>query len=79
MAPVQVRGEVLSIRKAGDYHALTIVAPGISEGTRPGHFFGGIGLFTGSVGGLILAWLAVGLPLLWGVGMTVSKAAALFH
>ncbi|HEY5032614.1 MAG TPA: dihydroorotate dehydrogenase electron transfer subunit [Actinomycetes bacterium] len=38
MAPVQVRGEVLSIRKAGDYHALTIVAPGISEGTRPGHF-----------------------------------------
>jgi hypothetical protein len=28
---------------------------------------------------LILAWLAVGLPLLWGVGQTVSKAAALFH
>ena len=38
MAAVQVRGEVLSIRRVGDYHALTIVAPGIAEGTRPGHF-----------------------------------------
>jgi dihydroorotate dehydrogenase electron transfer subunit len=38
MAPVQVRGEVLSIRRVGDYHALTVVAPGIAEGTRPGHF-----------------------------------------
>ena len=28
MAPVQVRGEVLSIRRVGDYHALTLVAPG---------------------------------------------------
>jgi glycosyltransferase involved in cell wall biosynthesis len=31
----------------------------LNYGTRPGHFFGGIGLFTGSLGGLILAWLAV--------------------
>ena len=38
MAAVQVRGEVLSIRRVGDYHALTVVAPGIAEGTRPGHF-----------------------------------------
>jgi dihydroorotate dehydrogenase electron transfer subunit len=36
--PVQVRGEVLDIRKAGAYHAMTIVAPGIAEQTRPGHF-----------------------------------------
>ena len=36
--PVQVRGEVLSMRRAGAYLALTIVAPGIAEQTRPGHF-----------------------------------------
>ena len=29
--------------------------------------------------GLILAWLAVGLPLLWGVVQTMKKALALFH
>jgi hypothetical protein len=28
---------------------------------------------------LALAWMAVGLPLLWGVAQTVGKAAALFH
>ena len=28
---------------------------------------------------LILAWLAVGLPLFWGVAETIGKAAALFH
>ena len=28
---------------------------------------------------LVLAWLAVGLPLLWGVVMTLEKAMALFH
>jgi hypothetical protein len=27
---------------------------------------------------LVLAWLAVGLPLLWGVAQTISKAMALF-
>jgi hypothetical protein len=26
-----------------------------------------------------LAWLAVGVPLLFGIAQTVSKAAALFH
>jgi dihydroorotate dehydrogenase electron transfer subunit len=36
--PVQVRGEVLSIRRVGAYHALTLVAPGITEQFRPGHF-----------------------------------------
>jgi hypothetical protein len=28
---------------------------------------------------LALAWLAVGLPLTWGIAMTVSKALALFR
>jgi hypothetical protein len=28
---------------------------------------------------LALAWLGVGLPLLWGVAQTIGKAAALFH
>lgn len=31
----------------------------LNYGTRPGHFFGGIGLFTGTIGSLILAWMAV--------------------
>ena len=31
----------------------------LNYGTRPGHFFGGIGLATGGIGGLILAWMAV--------------------
>lgn len=31
----------------------------LNYGTRPGHFFGGIGLGIGSLGGLILAWMAV--------------------
>src|SRR4051812_9882182 len=38
MAPVQVRGEVLSNRKVGAYQLLTLVAPGIAEAARPGHF-----------------------------------------
>lgn len=36
--PLQVRGEVLSQRRVGAYHHLTLVAPGIAERTRPGHF-----------------------------------------
>jgi NAD(P)H-flavin reductase len=35
---VQVQGEVLSIRRVGAYNAMTVVAPGIAELTRPGHF-----------------------------------------
>jgi hypothetical protein len=31
----------------------------LNYGTRPGHFIGGIGLFTGTVGFVILAWMAV--------------------
>ncbi|MFN2539782.1 MAG: dihydroorotate dehydrogenase electron transfer subunit [Mycobacteriales bacterium] len=36
--PVQVQGEVLSVRKVGAYTAMTVVAPGMAELTRPGHF-----------------------------------------
>ena len=36
--PVQVKGEVLSLRRVGDYLAMTLVAPGIAEHARPGHF-----------------------------------------
>lgn len=38
MSPVQVQGEVLTVRKVGAYHAMTVVAPGIARGARPGHF-----------------------------------------
>ena len=36
--PVQVRGEVLGMRRIGAYHALTLVAPGVAENARPGQF-----------------------------------------
>jgi dihydroorotate dehydrogenase electron transfer subunit len=35
---IQVTGEVLGLRRAGDYHVLTLTAGGIPELTRPGHF-----------------------------------------
>jgi dihydroorotate dehydrogenase electron transfer subunit len=35
---LQVRGEVLSLKAAGAYHHLTVVAPGLAEHTHPGHF-----------------------------------------
>jgi dihydroorotate dehydrogenase electron transfer subunit len=38
MPAMQVRGEVLKTRRAGAYQQLTIVAPGIAEHVRPGHF-----------------------------------------
>ena len=38
MNPVQVRGEVLSIKQVGAYFSMTVVASGIAEQTRPGHF-----------------------------------------
>ena len=50
--PVQVRGEVLDVRRAGGYYVLSITAPGIPEQYRPGHFVTiGIG---GEESGLIL-------------------------
>ena len=36
--PVQVVGEVLTVKKAGAYHHLTMVAPGVPERFRPGTF-----------------------------------------
>jgi dihydroorotate dehydrogenase electron transfer subunit len=36
--PLQVRGEVLAIKRVGDYHHLTLVAPGIADRAKPGHF-----------------------------------------
>ena len=38
MPPVQVKGEVLSVKQVGDYLAMTVVASGIAEQTRPGQF-----------------------------------------
>jgi dihydroorotate dehydrogenase electron transfer subunit len=35
---VQVTGEVLSVKRAGAYHHLTLVAPGVAERFRPGSF-----------------------------------------
>lgn len=37
-ASVQVLGEVQSLRQVGAYHHLTLVAAGVPERTRPGHF-----------------------------------------
>jgi len=36
--PVQVRGEVLSRRRAGAYHLLEVVAPAVAEVAKPGQF-----------------------------------------
>ena len=36
--PLQVKGSILSVRRVGAYQAMTVVAPGIPERTRPGHF-----------------------------------------
>jgi dihydroorotate dehydrogenase electron transfer subunit len=38
MPPVQVRGEVLSVKPAGAYLSMTVVADGIAGETRPGQF-----------------------------------------
>lgn len=36
--PLQVRGEVLDVKRSGAYHVITLTAGGIPEQTRPGHF-----------------------------------------
>ncbi len=36
--PEQVMSEVLDNRRVGDYHVLSLTAPGIAETARPGHF-----------------------------------------
>ncbi len=37
-SPVQVTGTVLTMRRVDAYHAMTVVAPGIADRFRPGHF-----------------------------------------
>lgn len=52
MAPIQIKGEVLDVRRAGQYHVISVTAPGLPERARPGHFINiGIG---GDESGLIL-------------------------
>jgi dihydroorotate dehydrogenase electron transfer subunit len=38
MAPVQVHGPVLTVRRVDAYHAMTVVAPQVAERFRPGQF-----------------------------------------
>jgi dihydroorotate dehydrogenase electron transfer subunit len=38
VSPVSVTGELVATRRAGAYHHLTIVAPGLAEHARPGQF-----------------------------------------
>lgn len=38
VAPIQVRGEVLDVKRSGSYFVLSVTAPGLPERTRPGHF-----------------------------------------
>jgi dihydroorotate dehydrogenase electron transfer subunit len=35
---VQVPGRILATRRAGEYHHITLLAPGVAESARPGHF-----------------------------------------
>lgn len=38
MTVVQVRGEVLDVRRSGAYHCITVVAPEVARSARPGQF-----------------------------------------
>ena len=38
MMPEQVTSEVLDNRRSGDYHVLSLTAPGIADVAKPGHF-----------------------------------------
>jgi hypothetical protein len=40
---------------------------------------GSSGAGAGRWGAVVVAWILVGVPLLWGVWNTLLKAAALFH
>jgi len=52
MTPVQIRGEVLDVKRSGSYFVVSLTAPGIPERTKPGHFLNiGIG---GMESGLLL-------------------------
>lgn len=49
--PVQVTAEVVSLRRSGAYQHLTLLAPGIPQATRPGHF---VALAVGGAGSAML-------------------------
>jgi len=52
VAPLQLTGQVLDVRRAGLYTVLSLTAPGLAERTKPGHFLNiGIG---GDESGLLL-------------------------
>ena len=63
--PVNHRARVAGVSKYGLSRTFRVITDllamhfFLNYGTRPGHFFGGIGLATGGIGGLILAWMAV--------------------
>jgi dihydroorotate dehydrogenase electron transfer subunit len=37
-SPLQVNGEILAVRRAGDYFVIVFAAPGVAQRTKPGHF-----------------------------------------
>ena len=51
MTPVQVQGEVLSVKQVGAYLSMTVVASGIAEQARPGQF---VALAVGGEDGALL-------------------------
>ncbi|MBV9096414.1 MAG: dihydroorotate dehydrogenase electron transfer subunit [Frankiaceae bacterium] len=51
MTPVQVQGEVLSVKQTGAYLSITVVASGIAEQARPGQF---VALAVGGEDGALL-------------------------
>jgi len=36
--PQQIKSEILDNRRSGEYHVLSLTAPGISDIAKPGHF-----------------------------------------
>ena len=52
VGPLQVRGEVLAVRRSGDYHVLVFAAPGVAELTAPGNFVA-IAVGGGALGGTV--------------------------
>ena len=85
--PVQVNGEVLSLRKIGAYYAMTVVAPGVAEVAKPGQF---VTFAVGGISGVMLGMVIVALIVsgiggarfgslrAWTVGGCAASACALF-
>lgn len=38
MSPVQETGEIFAMQQVGEYTQFTVIAPGVAQGFRPGHF-----------------------------------------